>query len=169
MEISCSIFLCFKFFLKSLVYKALKIFEIIKWFIYRGESYIDHRIYFFQCSEDIITDFFGGNFVFIYRPFCFEIIDNIFYFFSIYFSLGKSQQKRFFELLSVIHFFTAIFLYDHQFCKPLSFKSSKPMFTIFTFSSSSDTLTIFNHSRIDDFGLHTLTFWALHFYFRMKR
>gem|GEM_PF-5808868 len=154
---------------QNLVYKALKVFEIIKRFIYGSESDVNHGIHFFQCSENIITDFLRGDFVLVRRPFYLEIVDEILYFFLIDFSLGESKQKRFFEFLPVIHLLAAVHLDDDQFRESFPFERRKPMLTIFAFSPSSDALTVFNHSRIDDFGFHTLTLWTLHFYFGMKR
>jgi hypothetical protein len=64
--------------------------------------------------------------------------------------------------LSIVHFSATIFFDHHEFGKSFSFEGRKSIVAKFTLSSSSNALTIFNGSRIDDFCIHVLAFWAFH-------
>ena len=58
--------------------------------------------------------------------------------------------------------FLTIFFDDHKFGRSFCFEGGKSILAELTFSPTSNTLTIIDHSRVYDFGIHILTFGTFH-------
>ncbi len=128
----------------------------------RGKSHVRDFVDIFESSEDIFSDTFRGDPFFIGGPFALEFVDERLDIVHIDISFVDGLSDTLLDLGTVVHLGLSGGFSNEEIYKFHSLKGCKTSFTFFTLTASTDRLTIFSDTRVDDFGVQIFTLGASH-------
>ena len=128
----------------------------------RSEPDVGNIIDVLETMENIFSDAFRGNSFLVGCPFVLQFVYDLFYTVVVHASFIKCHKDAAVHLGAIVEVFLAVGFRHEEVDELESFECSEPSLAFLAFASSSDGLTVFGHTGIDNFGVEIFAFRTAH-------